>query len=149
MIGDKKIPREVRYIAYRNAVAGSLTGLYDLSEEKAWATANSWWDRLLGTSAIKSGIFLHVEPAQTAAELLGIKRQRLDEARTLKYRRILRQSMEQAQIQVLRSDDYRELPQIEREQVLDQPASREQPRPEWRLKEPIKVPQQRSLKARA
>jgi hypothetical protein len=126
------------------AVEGSLVEIYGIDREQAWVKANSWWEGLLRTSAFKSGIFLHAEPSQTAAELIGISRHRMDEGEKLIYKQILRNSMELAQEKDITEYRPNVLFDGTTESVLQSKL-----RTEWRVKKSQAQSLQQPLKVRA
>jgi hypothetical protein len=90
---EKRISRKVRDVAYLRAVRLSLELLFQIDPGKSEDIALTWWSRLAQTPAIKSGIYLHVEPLQTAADLLGVKRPVMNDADRQRYSKILSDSL--------------------------------------------------------
>jgi hypothetical protein len=96
MIGDKKTPRSVLESAYQKAVRAILIEIFRVDTAVAEEMVSVWWVSLSKTSAVKSGIFLHADPIQTASELCGSEERDLTEDEQIIYRRILRSSMDAA-----------------------------------------------------
>jgi len=55
-------------LAFRFAVKACLEEFY--REPAAESIVSAWWGRISGTSAFKSGYFMHSEPIDTAARLI-------------------------------------------------------------------------------
>ena len=55
--------------AYRRAVQLCLESFFGKSRQQAQSLVESWWEELKKDPIYKSGIFLHDEPLNTAADL--------------------------------------------------------------------------------
>jgi excisionase family DNA binding protein len=58
--------------AYRESVRAVLVRYYHTSDSRANDAVNAWWQRLSATpDLLESGVFMHREPMNTAASLIG------------------------------------------------------------------------------
>jgi hypothetical protein len=97
VIGDKKTSRAVLESAYISAVVSVLVQIFHVDGPHALKEVAVWWGRMAGTSAFRSGVFLHDGPLRTAAEIHGAPEPELSEHEQLVYRAILETSLSEAQ----------------------------------------------------
>jgi hypothetical protein len=79
---------------YRDAVQASLETFYGKSKPEAAKLVREWWTRLSATKAFESGIFLHSEPLNTAANIAGVPIIPISGQNRAKYHRILDKSQD-------------------------------------------------------
>lgn len=79
--------------AYREAVQASLIEFYQTPETESKRLVSTWWKRLSDTSAFKSGLFMHSEPINTAADLIDAEVIPITSEIRERYRRILSDSL--------------------------------------------------------
>ncbi len=77
---------------YRNAVQASLETFYGKSRPEATKLVSDWWSRLRSTRAFESGIFLHAEPMNTAANIADVSVIAITEDNRAVYHRLLDES---------------------------------------------------------
>lgn len=77
---------------YRNAVQASLETFYGKSRPEATKLVSDWWSRLRSTKAFESGIFLHSEPLNTAANIADASVIAITEDNRAVYHRLLDES---------------------------------------------------------
>jgi hypothetical protein len=77
---------------YRDAVRASLETFYGKSKSEAAKLVRDWWARLIATKAFESGIFLHAEPVNTAANIAGARVIAITGENRTQYHRILDES---------------------------------------------------------
>jgi hypothetical protein len=78
--------------AYREAVQASLIEFYQTPETESKRLVTAWWKRLSDTSGFKSGLFMHAEPINAAADLIDVEVIPITSEIRERYRRILRDS---------------------------------------------------------
>jgi len=79
--------------AYRRTVELVLTDFLQTDPKVAAGLVKDWWQRLSQTSAYKSGIFLHAEPLNTAADLAGVRPVRLESRERERYLELVEKAM--------------------------------------------------------
>ncbi len=79
---------------YRDAVQASLETFYGKSKPEAAKLVRDWWTRLSATKAFESGIFLHSEPLNTAANIAGVPIIPISGQNRAKYHRVLDKSQD-------------------------------------------------------
>lgn len=77
---------------YRNAVQASLETFYGKSRPEANKLVRDWWSRLRSTKAFESGIFLHAEPMNTAANIADVSVIAITDDNRAVYHRLLDES---------------------------------------------------------
>jgi hypothetical protein len=69
----RKLTLQQERLAYRRAVRNILCAFFNKSPEEADALVGAWWERMGEGQAYKTGFFMHDEPVNTAADLLGVQ----------------------------------------------------------------------------
>lgn len=92
MTAALKMTRAQEKRFYRDAVQASLETFYGKSKPEAMKLVRDWWTRLLVTKAFESGIFLHSEPINTAANIAGVRVIAITGQNRLRYHRLLDES---------------------------------------------------------
>ena len=82
--------------AYRAAVEASLIEFYGVAGPTSRNLVKAWWKRLSDTSAFKSGLFMHAEPMNTAADLIQEEVRPISADIRAAYERVLRLSRDRA-----------------------------------------------------
>jgi hypothetical protein len=68
-----KLTLQQERIAYRRAVLLSLEAFFGKSPREALALVDAWWERMGRGEVYRTGLFLHDEPINAAADLAGSK----------------------------------------------------------------------------
>ena len=89
----EKLTLRQERIAYRRAVKKTLSVFFHKTPQEAAALVSAWWDAMGHGDVYKTAIFMHDEPANTAADLAGVES--VPSIRDLgePYKQIIRDSM--------------------------------------------------------
>jgi len=82
--------------AYRNAVEQALIEFYGKSAAVAERLVTGWWNRISSTSAFKTGLFMHPEAINTAADLAEEEVIRISPENEDAYHRLLADARDRA-----------------------------------------------------
>jgi hypothetical protein len=82
--------QELRF--YRTAVQASLEQFYEKTRPEAARLVRAWWKRLSESGTLKSDLFLHDEPMNTAAGIADVRVIAITSKNREAYHRILNQS---------------------------------------------------------
>lgn len=72
-LSESKLTLQQERTAYRRAVLSSLQVFFDKSPKEALALVDGWWERMGKGEVFSTGLFMHDEPINTAADLAGCK----------------------------------------------------------------------------
>jgi hypothetical protein len=86
--------QELRF--YRAAVQASLEQFYEKTRPEASRLVRAWWKRLSESGTLKSDLFLHAEPMNTAAGIADVRVIPVTSKNREAYHRILDQSRDLA-----------------------------------------------------
>jgi hypothetical protein len=86
--------QELRF--YRAAVQASLEQFYEKTRPEANRLVRAWWKRLSESGTLKSDLFLHDEPMNTAAGIADVRVIPITSKNRETYHRILDQSRDLA-----------------------------------------------------
>jgi hypothetical protein len=79
---------------YRNAVQACIEAFYGRSRPEAKQLVRDWWTRLSSTQSFETGMFLHSEPMNTAANIAGVPVLAITGKNRTAYHRILEESLD-------------------------------------------------------
>ncbi|HEX9198101.1 MAG TPA: hypothetical protein VF865_00965 [Acidobacteriaceae bacterium] len=89
MAETKKMSSQQLRSAYREAVEECLVTFYRKDKRQAHELVSDWWTRLSKSRALRSGLFMHAEPIETAANLAEQKEAPITDRNRKLYQEIL------------------------------------------------------------
>jgi cytochrome P450 len=85
---NRSLSLQQERLVYKRAVRMTLETFFEKSKEESSQLVDSWWKRLGTGELFLSGLFMHDEPLNVAADLAGVK---VPQAKTLgeRYQKVL------------------------------------------------------------
>ena len=90
---ERKLTANQERLAYRRAVQRSLEVFFEKTPEDAANLVERWWMRMIGTASYTTGLFMHDEPLNTAADLAGSRRAPAIREVSQRYSQIIAEAM--------------------------------------------------------